>query len=195
RQEVVPPPALVGTPQTPNGEKSGDLYANKHGGPRIVPIYEVKVGAKNTVAVTFTGKMSIDADGIGGASAKDKTGQPETSLKIKGASLNPLSTPYSVMPTGFGHGVELGDYAAVTYRKKTVFTIVGDKGPRDEVGECSISCAAGLEIDHDANTGGVGGGVTYTFLPGSRDSAPTLDAGEIHARGAAKFKNAGIPIE
>ncbi len=194
-QDAANVPPLVGSPQIPNAEKTNDLYANKHGGPRVIPILEVKDDAKKTIAVTFTGKMSIDADGRGGAAATDRTGKSETSLQIKGQSLNPQVTPYVVKPTDFGHGVQLGDYAAVTYNKKTVITIVGDNGPQDEVGECSMACAAKLDINHDPNSGGVGGGVTYTFLPGSRDSPPPLNAADIKARGMAKFAGVGIKFQ
>ncbi|MDE2144309.1 MAG: hypothetical protein KGJ84_18025, partial [Elusimicrobia bacterium] len=193
-KDVTAATPLVGVPQVPDGEKAPDLYANKHGGPRVVPVFDVKNDAKKVVAVTFTGKMSIDADGAGDAYKTDKTGQSQTSAKIAGASLNPLRIPFAVKPTGFGHGVHLLDYAAVSYHQKTVFTVVGDNGPQDEVGECSMSCAKSLDIDSNPNSGGVDGGVTYTFLPGSRDAAPPTSADDIQARGRAKFQAAGIKV-
>ena len=48
---------------------------------------------------------------------------------------------------------------------------LGDIGPAGIVGEASPAVARPLGIPSDANSGGVGSGVTYVILPGSGSRA------------------------
>jgi hypothetical protein len=102
-----------------------------------------------------------------------------------------------VVPVDFNRahpGVQLGDYVAVTYGYKTVYAIVGDKGPKGVVGEGSIALARSLKIPADPNNGGEQAPiVTYVILPGSKDAALPLTAGAIQIQGQKLFLQAGIP--
>ena len=120
-------------------------------------------------------------------------------LYKNGDSLNPRELPFIVVPPDFRttyKGVELGDYAAVTYRQKTVYAIIGDHGPAGVLGEGSISLAAGLGIDSDPNKGGTNRKeVRYLIAPGSKDrDDPPRDAAAIQTRGMAIFNGAGAPV-
>jgi hypothetical protein len=108
----------------------------------------------------------------------------------KGAPLDPAVIPFIVVPKDFGHGVQKGDYVAVTYGKKTVFAIVGDPGPKGVVGKGSIELARLLKIP--SGSSGVGGGVTCVILPGSKDNSLPTTAAAIKAPGQKNFQKAGI---
>jgi hypothetical protein len=172
------------------------MFALKPGGPKVVPTFVVNTGAAKVVS--FTAKMAIDADGAGGWAAHDPTGQNQTSLRYPGgASLNPGQIPFIVVPLDFGRShpdVKLGDYAAVSYGGKTVYAIVGDKGPAGVVGEGSIALAKALGINSDPRKGGADSGVTYVIIPGSRDAAPPKEAGAIQTAGEALFRKAKVPV-
>jgi hypothetical protein len=192
---------VLGTPRPADPVPSGDEFALDPNQPATVPTYVAKT--KTGTAVTFTAKMAIDADGAGGWWLKDKTDQEhgndgsKTSARYaNGDSLNPGQIPFIVVPTDFGRahpGVQLGDYAAVTYGGRTVYAIVGDKGPKGVVGEGSISLARSLRIPADPNNGGVRAGVTYVILPGTKDSALPRTAAAVQTRGRTLFQKAGIP--
>lgn len=196
QQQVADVRATVGAPQVTGDARSVDMFALKPGGPKTVPTFVVDTGAAKVVK--FTAKMAIDADGAGGWSARDPVGQDKTSLRYPGGeSLNPGVIPFIVVPLDFGRShpdVKLGDYAAVTYGGKTVYAIVGDKGPTGVVGEGSMALAKALGIDPSPTHGGAASGVTYLILPGSRDSAPPRAAAAIQDKGEVLFRKAGIPI-
>ena len=145
-------------------------------------------------AVAFIGPLAIDADGAGSAHELDPVGQSHTALLYpNGASLNPKLIPYVVLPPDFP-GAKLGDYAAVSYGGKTVYAIVGDRGPRGVVGEGSMSLAAGLGIPSNPRTGGMSDNkVTYVTLVGSGvGKTVPRTAAEIQATGQARFVTAGL---
>lgn len=197
--EVTTPNSQIGAPQVGSTTTiAGAVFRSHPEGEKDVPttIYVTP----QTRLIGFTAKLAIDADGAGGAWRGDKTGQPRTSLLYKnGDSLNPSVVPFIVVPPDFRttyKGVELGDYAAVSYRSKTVYAIIGDHGPAGVLGEGSISLAAGLGINTDPNTGGTNRReVRYLIAPGSKDrDGPPRDAAAIQARGAQVFDAAGAPV-
>src|SRR6185312_895306 len=102
--------------------------------------------------------------------------------------------PYIVVPPDIGHGIHLGDYAAVTYGGRTTMGVVGDIGPKGIVGEASPAVARPLGIPSGAAGGGVGNGVTYVILPGSGSRAIPETAAAIDAAARAAFEKKGIPI-
>lgn len=197
-------PALsstLGEPKLGTGTISGGAMfsLNRNAPPSVRTGVQIAPDGATPV-VRFIAKMSIDADGAGEAYRRDRTGLPQTALKVGGSSLNPTKTPYVVIPGDFSgpNGVHkdvlLGDYAAVTYGPRTVYAIVGDVGPRGLIGEGSILLARGLKIPDDPNTGGVGGNVQYLILPGSKDKEPPTDAARIQIEGKRRFDAAKIQV-
>lgn len=64
-------------------------------------------------------------------------------------------------------GVVRGCKARVTYQGRSAWAVVGDKGPRDKVGEMSIALARALGIPHSPRTGGTDKPeVLYDLWPG-----------------------------
>lgn len=177
--------ALAKLPATP------DRYRREDGEPRAVkihPLPELSLPrGGRTRPLAFASKMTIDADGAGGAWKGDPAGQPETSLRYPdGSSLDPTKVPYFVLPVGFTErhpGLRLGDLAAVLYEGKLAFALFGDEGPPQKIGEGSIALARALGIDPDPVTGGADEGVTFVVFPGSGDGVP-LSADELARRGA-----------
>lgn len=189
---------MIGAPQVGTTTVGGGLFKSTPNGPADVPT-SIHVTAAGKRLIGFTAKMAIDADGAGGAWKGDKTGQPETSLQYKnGDSLNPRVIPFIVVPTDFHlthPAVKLGDYATVSYGAKTLYAIIGDKGPAGVLGEGSMSLASGLGINADPNRGGITRkDVRYMIAPGTRDAEPPRDAATIQARGKAVFDAAGAPV-
>lgn len=95
--------------------------------------------------VLFNAKMGLDVDGSHlSATNPGQTDQAETSLRypLPGSpSVDSDRVPYIVIPRdGFDKDlqVEVGDVAAVIYRGKRVYAVVGDKGPKCKIGEGSI---------------------------------------------------------
>lgn len=176
---------------------STDLYATDRGKPFNIATGQVdRQGVKG--AVVFEADMDIDADGAGGWHVADKTGQSHTSLRYpNGQSLNPGRLPFMVVPMDFSRthpDVRLGDYGVISYRGRSVYAIVGDKGPNGVLGEASISAALSLGINAHPNTGGVDGGVRYVIFPGTADRVPPADAESIQLRGAQLLQEQGLPL-
>ena len=192
---------VFGTPQVANPDASTNTYALDPNQPASVTTFVAKTNTGT--AIKFTAKMAIDADGAGDWWLKDKTVLPgidrsKTAARYaSGESLNPGRVPFIAVPSDFDRaypGVHMGDYAAVTYGAKTIYAIVGDKGPKGVVGEGSIALARNLKIRSNPNTGGVRSGVTYVILPGSKDAALPRTAAEIQVQGQKAFQQAGIPL-
>lgn len=196
--EITPSQPVIGAPQLGTTTVNGGMFKSSPDGPADVPTM-VYVTANGSRAIKFKAKFAIDADGAGDAWKGDRTGQPQTALQYKdGTSLNPRTLPFIVVPTDFQKThptVKLGDYAAVTYGAKTLYAIVGDKGPAGVLGEGSMALAAGLGINPDPNRGGITRkDVEYVILPGSRDAEPPRDAAAIQTQGKKVFDAAGAPV-
>lgn len=149
--------------------------------------------SRNTVFLTLAGgvlfydaKMGIDADGSQLAQKESGTDQAATSFRYPlpdSPSLDADKIPYIVVPGGdfrTSLGIELGDIAAVIYRDRLAYAIVGDVGPKCKIGEGSMQmheelghpgCAKrddqGVCI-HSSSSGIAGEGLYFVF-PHSKD--------------------------
>ncbi|MFE9169614.1 glycoside hydrolase family 75 protein [Streptomyces kebangsaanensis] len=141
-------------------------------------------------AVFWKADMDIDCDGRPTARCNRRT-DPHFSpgaayAQSNGHRLNAERLPYVVLPAASriwdhrAHGVGGGSVAAVVYRGRVEYAVVGDIGPRDIIGEASYAAARRLGIPADPSTGGVDSGVTYIVFEHSR-----IDAIEDHATAAA----------
>src|SRR5262249_20657285 len=146
--------------------------------------YKSDAGAGATIAVCGAGgalfwrsDLDIDCDGVRtvhcNASA-DPSYQPATALEPGGTPLNAETTPFVVLPgrgsiLDFGkQHVALGAVAAILYRGKLVYAVVGDVGRSDIIGEASYGAARLLGINPDPSTGGAGSGVTTIVFTNTR---------------------------
>ena len=135
--------------------------------------------------IFYNAKMAVDADGAEFTkTTPGMTDQAETSFRYPRTSnsLDADKVPYVVVPNPEFEkplGIQLGDIAAVVYRDKIAFAIVGDHGPKCKIGEGSIhlhkilgqkgckkrdqngvcKAAAGDSIERD---------VLYFIFPGSK---------------------------
>jgi Fungal chitosanase of glycosyl hydrolase group 75/Extensin-like protein C-terminus len=125
--------------------------------------------------------MDIDADGSPNATTIDPCcGQLETSLRYPTAgkeSVDSEKIPYFVLPNEWfsSKKIKLGDIAAVIYKGNVEYAIFADVGPKDKIGEGSISLARSL--GHEPIIGGIvksgiDRDVIYIIFPGSGDGTP-----------------------
>ncbi|MFJ3307018.1 glycoside hydrolase family 75 protein [Streptomyces sp. NPDC086549] len=154
-------------------------------------------------AVFWKADMDIDCDGQSTARC-NRRADPFFSAttafqQSDGRCLNAERLPYIVVPAPSGlwnpraHGVRGGSVAAVVYRGRVRYAVVGDTGPRGIIGEASYATARGLGIDPDPGRGGTSAGVTYIVFKGSRvkpieDHAAAVATGE---RLAGRFVRGG----
>lgn len=152
--------------------------------------------------IFFDAKLDIDNDGSPYSRLRRNTDQPETSLRYEGLparpSLNADAVPYIVLPLGGfiqDLGLEKGDLAAVIYKDKLVYAIVGDEGPECKIGEGSIQLhellgnpvcrkrnAAGDCIDVDENRGIDNNVLFFVFPDSARLILPGLTPENINSR-------------
>lgn len=136
--------------------------------------------------IFFDAKMAIDADGSEMAKTNPgMTDQADTSYRypLPGKpSLDSDRVPYVVIPASdFENtlGIELGDIAAVVFRQRVTFAIVGDHGPKCKIGEGSIKLHKTLRHDvckkrnnrgvcTSVGSTGIGSDVLYFIFPGSK---------------------------
>lgn len=87
------------------------------------------------------------------------------------AYLDSETEPYVVVPPLIIQsvkGVVRGCKARVTWKKKSVWAVVGDKGPRNKIGEVSISLARALGLHSSPRTGGLDRPeIFYELWPGT----------------------------
>jgi Fungal chitosanase of glycosyl hydrolase group 75 len=93
-------------------------------------------------------KMSLDADGskYSRQHAGNGVDQPQTSLRIKGVSIDAAKVPFIVIPLDTSAansfkretGIGLGDLAAVISNGKLSYAIVADEEPSCRIGEGSM---------------------------------------------------------
>ncbi|MDE2293225.1 MAG: hypothetical protein KGL53_14175 [Elusimicrobia bacterium] len=135
-------------------------------------------GLKASAARVMRGGMAIDTDGdvtrgdprLASMARRDPYRQSRTALRYSdGRSLDPTRVPFVVIPGGSGMA-RLGDFVLVQYGGRSVLAVVGDVGPRHKFGEGSMALAQQLGVNPSGVSGGVSGGVTYTFL--GRGSGP-----------------------
>ena len=148
-------------------------------------------------AVYWKADLDIDCDGRPSAHCNRRTdplfAATTAFQQSDGRHLKAEKLPYIVVPPPsriWNHrasGVRGGSVAAVIYRNRVQYAVVGDTGPRDIIGEASYATARGLGIGADPRDGGVASGVTYIVFRDSRmhrmeDRAATVAAGRRLAR-------------
>ncbi|MFF4507399.1 glycoside hydrolase family 75 protein [Streptomyces sp. NPDC001401] len=122
-------------------------------------------------AVFWKADMDIDCDGQSGSRCNrstDPTFSEATAYQQSdGRYLSAERLPYIVVPAAsriwdrLDDGVRGGSVAAVVYRNRVQYAVVGDVGPDDIIGEASYATAKGLGIPPGPSGGGTPSGVTY----------------------------------
>lgn len=148
-------------------------------------------------AVYWKADLDIDCDGQAGARCNARTDPLFSSMtayqQSDGRYLNAERLPYIVVPAASAlwnhrdHGVGGGSVAAVVYRDRVQYAVVGDVGPHDIIGEASYATAKGLGIRTDPRGGGTDAGVTYIVFKDSQvkpieDHAAAVETGQRLAR-------------
>ncbi|MFJ7962739.1 glycoside hydrolase family 75 protein [Streptomyces sp. NPDC096324] len=148
-------------------------------------------------AVFWTADMDIDCDGRAGPLCNSRTdplfSESTAFTQSDGRYLSAETLPYIVVPAQSDiwnfrdHGIGPGSVAAVIYRDRVQYAVVGDTGPQSIIGEASYATAAGLGIRPDPHGGGTPSGVTYLVFKNARvspieDHAAAVEAGERLAR-------------
>ena len=131
-------------------------------------------------AVFWKADMDIDCDGQPTARCNKNTDpwfQPDTAYpRSDGKALIADQTPYIVVPSisstwNFEKaGLKGAGSCAVIYNNKVLYTVIGDTGPKDIIGEASYATAKALGINPDPANGGVDSGVTYICFKNSKVS-------------------------
>ncbi|MET8830919.1 glycoside hydrolase family 75 protein [Streptomyces sp. NPDC004610] len=171
-------PAVLGEGSVPAAELLAEV---RDCAPVSQGRYRTDAGARATVPVCGTGDavfwkadMDIDCDGRAGRHCNSRTDpyfSPQTAYPgSDGSALDSETLPHIVVPVPSGiwdhgdHGVKGGTIAAVVYRDRVQYAVVGDRGPRDLIGEASYATAEALGIDPDPRHGGTASGVTYILF-------------------------------
>ncbi len=166
-------------------------YRSDDGAPADIPV----CGTRD--AVFWKADMDIDCDGRPGRHCNRRT-DPYFSASAAftqsdGRYPDAERLPYVVVPAPSrvwdhrAHGVRGGSVAAVVYRDRVRYAVVGDVGPGHTIGEASYAAAEELGIDPDPRVGGTASGVTYIVFKDSQASpveshAAAVAAGERLAR-------------
>ncbi|MEU3623414.1 hypothetical protein BS329_28640 [Amycolatopsis coloradensis] len=150
-------------------------------------------------AVFWKADMDIDCDGQPTPRCNKNTDpwfQDGTAYpRSDGKALIADQTPYVVVPSISGTwnfekaGLKGAGSCAVIHGGKVLYTVIGDTGPNDIIGEASYATAKALGINPDPENGGVDSGVTYICFKNSKVS-PIEDHGKSTSVGeglAAKF--------
>ncbi|MGW4439825.1 glycoside hydrolase family 75 protein [Streptomyces sp. NPDC004596] len=148
-------------------------------------------------AVFWKADLDIDCDGRPTDRCNRRTDPLFTAAtayqQSDGRHLNAASLPYIVLPVPSriwdhrDYGIRGGSVAAVIYRDRVQYAVVGDAGPRDIIGEASYATARGLGIHADPISGGAASGVTYIVFKDSHvtpieNPRAAVQAGERLAR-------------
>ncbi|OLZ56137.1 glycoside hydrolase family 75 protein [Amycolatopsis keratiniphila] len=150
-------------------------------------------------AVFWKADMDVDCDGQPTARCNKNTDpwfQGGTAYpRSDGKALVADETPYIVVPSisstwNFEKaGLKGAGSCAVIYNDKVLYTVIGDTGPKNIIGEASYATAKALGINPDPKNGGVDSGVTYICFKNSKVS-PIENHGKATSVGeslAAKF--------
>ncbi|MGW1555684.1 glycoside hydrolase family 75 protein [Streptomyces sp. NPDC002144] len=144
-------------------------YRSDEGAPATVPVCATRD------AVFWKADLDIDCDGRPGPRCNRRTDPLFTAAtafqQSDGRHLSAESLPYIVVPAVsriWNHGVRGGSVAAVVYRDRVQYAVVGDIGPRGIIGEASYATARGLGISPDPRGGGAASGVTYIVFKDSQ---------------------------
>ncbi|MEV7069743.1 glycoside hydrolase family 75 protein [Streptomyces sp. NPDC091972] len=144
-------------------------------------------------AVFWKADMDIDCDGRPGSRCNRRTdplfSDATAFQQSDGRYLSAEQLPYIVVPAPSpvwdhrAHGVRGGAVAAVVYRDRVQYAVVGDVGPGHIIGEASYATAKALGIRPDPRGGGTPSGVTYivfrdTQVKPIEDHAAAVATGE-----------------
>lgn len=166
-------------------------YRADDGAPATIPV------CGTDEAVFWTADMDIDCDGRPGPECNSRTdplfSDTTAYQQSDGRYLSAETLPYIVVPGVSGiwdhrdHGVRGGSVAAVVYRDRVQYAVVGDTGPSQIIGEASYATAKALGIRPDPRGGGTPSGVTYIVFKNSRATpieshASAAEVGERLAR-------------
>jgi hypothetical protein len=129
-------------------------------------------------AVFWKADMDVDCDGRPTARCNRRSDPHFSSTtayqQSDGRYLNAERLPYIVLPAPSGiwdhrdQGIRGGSVAAVIYRNRVRYAVVGDIGSRDVIGEASYATARSLGIRPDPRGGGAASGVTYIVFRNAR---------------------------
>ncbi|WP_055525748.1 glycoside hydrolase family 75 protein [Streptomyces graminilatus] len=166
--------------------------------------YRSDAGAEADIPVCGTGDavfwkadLDIDCDGRPGPMCNGNTdpyfADSTAFQQSDGRYLSPERLPFIVVPMASAiwnyrdDGIRGGSVAAVIYKDRVQYAVVGDTGPYDIIGEASYATAAALGINPDPHGGGAASGVTYIVFKNSRVSpieshAAAVETGERLAR-------------
>ncbi|GAB1331166.1 hypothetical protein ACE1SV_55050 [Streptomyces sennicomposti] len=159
-------------------------------------------------AVFWKADLDIDCDGRPTRRCNRRTDPHFSSSaayqQSDGRRLNAERLPYIVLPAPSrvwdhrDHSVGGGSVAAVVYRGRVQYAVVGDTGPRNLIGEASYAAARRLGIPADPRGGGARSGVTYIVFKHSRvrpieDHAAAVAEGERLARRLVDRAGAAVP--
>ncbi|MFD3520189.1 glycoside hydrolase family 75 protein [Streptomyces sp. NPDC058653] len=147
-------------------------YRTDQDRPADVPV----CGAKG--AVFWKADLDIDCDGqITDRCNRttDRWFHADTAFhQSDGKPLNAETLPYVVVPAPSeiwdytSSGIRGGAVAAVLYKDRVEYAVVGDTGPAGIIGEASYAAAQRLGMNPDPSRGGVASGVTYILFKDSR---------------------------
>ncbi|WP_344881756.1 glycoside hydrolase family 75 protein [Allokutzneria multivorans] len=163
---------------------SSGKYAHDAGGSRTSAVCKTKG------AVHWKADFDVDCDGQKTPKCNKSTDpwwQNQTAFtQSNGKPLNAEKLPFVVVPgisstwSYKGAGIGGGTVAAVTYKDKLVYAVVGDVGPTGAIGEGSYALAKALGINPNPKTGGASGAVVdYVLFPG-------VKVGKVEDAAAAK---------
>ncbi|WP_116046863.1 peptidoglycan-binding protein [Amycolatopsis palatopharyngis] len=185
---------LSGAVQNCTEQISNGKYGERSGRSRTVPV------CATGNAVHWRSGMTIDCDGQRTTNCNKSTDpyfQPATSFpQSDGKPLIADKLPFVVVPQAsstWNHdrsGVPGGTVVAVVYKGKVVYAVVGDRGPKDAIGEGSYALAKALGINPNPRTGGISGKVVdYIAFPGV-----TAKPIENHADAVSKGQRAAADL-
>ncbi|MDR6975330.1 hypothetical protein J2X68_002014 [Streptomyces sp. 3330] len=147
-------------------------YRPDEGAPATIPV------CGTDEAVFWTADMDIDCDGRPGPECNSRTDPLFSDMtayqQSDGRYLSAETLPYIVVPGVSGiwdhrdHGVRGGSVAAVIYKDRVQYAVVGDIGPTGIIGEASYATARALGIRPDPRGGGAPSGVTYIVFKNFR---------------------------
>jgi hypothetical protein len=165
------PESVTNATMSCNEVAGAPRYATDRGNSRNIPICRTSSGA-----IWFKADFDVDCDGGSSASCRnDPDYQSDTSAHTSsGRPLDASTMNFVVIPlatNGFNFstlGVRTGTVAAVVYRGRISYGIVGDLGPTGVVGEGSAHLAQELGMSGSPTSGGAESGVTYVFFPNVR---------------------------
>ncbi|MBK3626928.1 hypothetical protein JHN59_19170 [Streptomyces sp. MBT49] len=153
-------------------EVSRGRYRADDGTPATIPV------CGTDGAVFWKADMDIDCDGRPGVECNSRTDPLFSGAtayqQSDGRYLSAETLPYIVVPgvsdiwDHRDHGVHGGSVAAVVYRDRVQYAVVGDTGPTGIIGEASYATAKALGIRPDPRGGGTPSGVTYIVFKNSR---------------------------